>query len=146
MQSWSLISGIYLFVLLATRSWLALCLTYWICCTLSQILSKLSETNTVCKEFQEQINNELELFQKTLSSSQIYPEQAISTESRADSQEHIDGNSKDLEAGKLQNTEKQTVSITAHKKAERTNKEEDTEDKKKLRKDDSMSRCNRVLH
>ncbi|KAI3447679.1 hypothetical protein Pfo_004344 [Paulownia fortunei] len=104
-----------------------------------EILSELSETSIVCKEFQEQMNNELELFQETLSSCQAYLETAHSTESRAESQECMDEKFRDLEPGKLQNPEKLNVLTTEHKEAERITEEEDSEDTKKLR--ERMIQC-----
>lgn len=86
-----------------------------------EILSKLSETETGSK-FQEQINNELRLFQETLCSSCICTEQANTTESRAVIEE-------EMEAGKLCNREKVGVMIPEHKEAEWAAQEEDEDDK-----------------
>ncbi|KAL9150410.1 hypothetical protein ABFS82_12G166400 [Erythranthe guttata] len=81
-----------------------------------EILLELSEKSNVCKEFQEQMSNELELFQETLSSLQVYLEKALSTESHADTNASIDEKFRDLEMGKPQNREKQSVSIIAENK------------------------------
>ncbi|KAL8036612.1 hypothetical protein ABFX02_12G169800 [Erythranthe guttata] len=81
-----------------------------------EILLELSEKSNVCKEFQEQMSNELELFQETLSSLQVYLEKALSTESQADTNGSIDEKFRDLEMGKPQNREKQSVSIIAENK------------------------------
>ncbi|KAK4432367.1 hypothetical protein Salat_0998800 [Sesamum alatum] len=97
-------------------------------------LSELSETSTtVCKEFQEQMRGELELFQETLNSSVEHLEKAHSIESRADSQEAVDEDFRDLEAGKLQNPENPSALITEHKEAETNNEEEVGEDNRRCR-------------
>ncbi|PIN10863.1 hypothetical protein CDL12_16535 [Handroanthus impetiginosus] len=91
-------------------------------------LSELSQNSTACKEFQEQINRELELFQETLRSSQVHLPKAYSTESQTDSQENL----RDLEAGQPQIPENVSSLITDHKEVEKTTEEEDSEDNKRV--------------
>ncbi|KAL0336836.1 UNVERIFIED_CONTAM: hypothetical protein Scaly_1958700 [Sesamum calycinum] len=95
-------------------------------------LSDLSETSTLCKEFQEQMSSELELFQETLSSSVEYLEKAHSIESQADSQEAVNEEFRDLEARKLQNPDSPSALITENNEVE-TNNEEVGEDNRRQR-------------
>ncbi|KAL8504662.1 hypothetical protein ACS0TY_016009 [Phlomoides rotata] len=88
-----------------------------------KIVSELLETTTLREEFQEQINDELELLQETL-------KQATSTISPAVSQEALDWSCIGLEAGVLQSKENLTVFITEQKEAEGTTQDEDTEENK----------------
>ncbi|KAL7092520.1 hypothetical protein ACP275_12G169000 [Erythranthe tilingii] len=94
-----------------------------------EILLELSEKSNVCKEFQEQMSNELELFQETLSSLQVYVEKALSTESQGDTNGSTDEKFRDLEMGKPQNREKQSVSIIAeHTETEMSTEEVESEE------------------
>ncbi|KAL7133823.1 hypothetical protein ABFS83_12G165900 [Erythranthe nasuta] len=102
-----------------------------------EILLELSEKSNVCKEFQEQMSNELELFQETLSSLQVYLEKALSTESQADTNVGIDEKFRDLEMGKTQNREKQSVSIIVENKE--TEMSSDEVESEELR--ERMIRC-----
>lgn len=83
-----------------------------------ELLSKLAETELGSK-FQEQISNEVQLFEETLSSTYIHLEQGIVTKPQAVLE--------DMEAGKLCSRETPGVPLTVHTEASlaRENEEED---------------------
>ncbi|XP_047974402.1 uncharacterized protein LOC125216685 [Salvia hispanica] len=85
-----------------------------------ELLSKLAETESGSK-FQEQINNEVQLFEETLSSAYTHLEQGIVTKPEAVLE--------DMEAGKLCSREKPGVPLTEHTEASLAREDEGEDDK-----------------
>ncbi|KAI3474080.1 hypothetical protein Pfo_028868 [Paulownia fortunei] len=104
-----------------------------------EILSELPESGTVRKEFLEQLNNELELFQENVNSLLKYLEKVSLIKSPALSQAPTEEKFTDLEAGKLKNREKLNALITEDEEARWTTEEKGSEDEKQLR--ERMVRC-----
>lgn len=96
-----------------------------------ELLSKLAETDLGSK-LQEQINNELQILQETLSSAHIYQEEDITTESQPAIEE-------EMEAGKLRSGGKSVVQTVEHTEIVTDSDDEADGDDKNLR--ERMIQC-----